>query len=131
MAHPFMSNAWFDAIVKIRDEIGEIPANQDIQDIVINLVVTDGPDGDQEMHVKAGSFDRGLAENAPTKLTMPYEIARKLFIERDPKVAVQAFMAGQVKIEGEVGPLMQLQLPREDSPESRELKDRIAEITEV
>ena len=99
VAHPFMSNAWFDAILKIRDEIGEIPVNQAIQDIVINLVVTDGPDGDQEMHVKPGSFGRGLAENAPTKLTMPYEIARNLFVERDQQVAVEAFMAGRIRID--------------------------------
>ena len=131
MAHPFMSNAWFDAILKIRDEIGEIPVNQAIQDIVINLVVTGGPDGDQEMHMKAGSFERGLAANAPTKLTIPYEIARNLFVERDQQVAVEAFMAGQIKIDGDIGPLMQLRLPREDSPESRELKDRIKEITEI
>ena len=85
MTHPFMSNAWFEAIVKIRDEIGELPTSEALQDVVINLVVTDGPDGNQEMHVRAGSFDRGLAENAPTKLTMPYEVARNLFIERDPQ----------------------------------------------
>ena len=131
MTHPFMSNAWFDAIVKIRDEIGEIPVNQAIQDIVINLVVTDGPDGDQEMHMKAGSFERGLAENAPTKLTIPYEIARNLFVERDQQVAVEAFMAGQITIEGEIGSLIKMQLPREDSPELQKLKNRIKEITEI
>jgi hypothetical protein len=126
-----MSNAWFDAIVKVRDEIGEIPVDEAIKDIAINLVVTDGPDGDQEMHMKAGSFDRGLAENAPTKLTIPYEIARSLFVERDQQVAVEAFMAGRITIEGEIGPLMQLRMPRQDSPQSRELKDRIKEITEI
>jgi hypothetical protein len=131
VAHSFMSNAWFDAIVKIRDEVGEIPVDEAIKEVVINLVVTDGPDGDQEMHVKAGNFDRGLVEGAPTKLTMPYEVARNLFVERDQQVAVQAFMSGQIKIEGEIGPLMQLRTPREDSPQSRELKERIREITEV
>ena len=131
MTHPFMSNSWFDAIVKVRDEIGEIPVDEAIKDIVVNLVVTDGPDGDQEMHMKAGSFDRGLAENAPTKLTIPYEIARSLFVERDQQVAVEAFMAGRITIEGDIGPLMQLRLAREDSPQSRKLKDRIKEITEV
>jgi len=131
VTHPFMSNAWFDAIVKIRDEVGEIPLDEAIKDVAINLVVTDGPDGDQEMHVKAGSFDRGLAENAPTKLTMPYEIARDLFVERDQQIAVQAFMAGQIKVEGEVGPLIKMQLPKEDTPQSRKLKDRIKEITAV
>ena len=131
MTHPFMSNAWFDAIVKIREEIGEIPVSEATKDIVVNLVVTDGPDGDQEMHVKAGSFDRGLAENAPTKLTIPYEVARSLFVERDQQIAVQAFMSGQIKVEGDVGPLIKMQLPREDTPQSRELKDRIREVTEV
>lgn len=131
MTHRFMSNAWFDAILKIRDEVGEIPVDAAAKDVVINLVVTGAPDGDQEMHMKAGSFDRGLAESAPTKLTIPYEIARKLFVERDQQLAVQAFMAGEIRIEGELGPLMQLRTPREDSPQSRELKDRIKEITEI
>jgi hypothetical protein len=126
-----MSDAWFDAIVKIRDEIGEIPVNEAVKDIVINLVVTDGPDGDQEMHMKAGSFDRGLAENAPTKLTIPYEVARNLFVERDQQIAVQAFMSGQIRIEGDAGTLIKMQLPKEDTPQSRRLKDRIKEITEV
>jgi hypothetical protein len=126
-----MSNAWFDAIVKIRDEVGELPLDEATRNVAINLVVTDGPDGDQEMHVKAGSFDRGLAENAPTKLTMPYEVARSLFVERDHKIAVDAFMAGRIKVEGEVGPLFKMQLPKEDTPQSRALKDRIKEITEV
>ena len=98
---------------------------------MINLVVTDGPDGDQEMHMKAGSFDRGLAENARTKLTIPYEIARNLFVERDQQIAVQAFMSGQIKVEGDVGTLIKMQLPKEETPQSRELKDRIKEITEV
>jgi hypothetical protein len=131
VTHPFMSNAWFDAIIEIRDEVGEIPVDQATRDVVINLVVTDGPDGDQEMHVKPGSFGRGLAENAPTKLTMPYEIARNLFVERDQQIAVEAFMAGRIRIEGEIGPLMRLRQPRDDTPQSRELKDRIREITEV
>jgi hypothetical protein len=126
-----MSNAWFDAIVKVRDEIGEIPVNEAIKEIVINLVVTDGPDGDQEMHMKAGSFDRGLAENAPTKLTIPYEIARNLFVERDQQIAVEAFMSGQIRVEGDVGTLIKMQLPKEDTPRSRQLKDRIKEITEI
>ena len=131
MTHPFMSNAWFEAIVRIRDEIGELPMNEAIKDVVINLVVTDGPDGDQEMHMKAGSFDRGLADNAGTKLTIPYEVARNLFVERDQQIAVQAFMAGQIKVEGEVSTLLKMQLPKEDTPQSQELKDRIKAITEV
>jgi hypothetical protein len=126
-----MSNAWFEALVKIRDEVGEVPVDEATKNVVINLVVTDGPDGDQEMHMKAGSFARGLAENALTKLTIPYEIARNLFIERDQQVAVQAFMSGQIKIEGEIGPLMQMRTPREDTPQSRKLKERIKEITEI
>jgi len=126
-----MSNAWFDAIVKIRDEVGEIPVDEAIKDVVVNLVVTGGPDGDQEMHMKAGSFDRGLAENASTKLTIPYEIARSLFVERDQQIAVQAFMAGQIRVEGDVGTLLRMQLPREDTSRSRELKERIKAVTEI
>ena len=33
MTHPFMSNAWFEAIVRIRDEVGELPMNEAIKEL--------------------------------------------------------------------------------------------------
>ncbi len=79
MTQTFLSDGWFEEAEKIRAEIDpEVP--EAIQGLVINLVVKDGPSRDIEAKMEAGRFAKGLADDAPTKLTVPYDIARKMFI---------------------------------------------------
>ena len=58
MAHPFLSQDWFTAAKQIREEAGEIgpPGGEQI---TLNVTVTGGPDGDTEIHLHKGAFDRG------------------------------------------------------------------------
>ena len=37
-----------------------------------------------------GQFERGLVEGAPTKLTVPYDVAKAMFIEGNQQAAMQA-----------------------------------------
>src|SRR3546814_14477060 len=77
-------------------------------DATINITVTGGPDGDVDVHLAGGAFDRGHTEGAPTRLTVPYEVAKKLFIDGDQSAAMQAFMSGQIKVEGDMTKAMAL-----------------------
>ena len=108
MGHRFLSDGWFEAAEKIRAEINP-PVPDLIKDLVINLVVKNGPDGDIEAKMEAGRFLKGLAASAPTKLTVPYDVAHKMFIEQDPQASMQAFMSGQIQVEGDMSIAMQLQ----------------------
>lgn len=107
MSHPFLSEPWFDAVEELRSEQPDAPAA--MADATINITVTGGPDGDVDVHLAAGAFDRGHTEDAPTKLTVPYEVAKKLFIDGDQSAAMQAFMSGQIKVEGDMTKVMALQ----------------------
>ncbi len=129
MAHAFLSDGWFDEAEKIRAEINpEVP--EMIQDLVINLVVKDGPDGDIEVKMEAGRFVKGLADEAPTKLTVPYDVAKKMFIDQDPEASMQAFMSGQIQVEGDMTKLMAMQAGGPPSEQTLEVQKRISDMTE-
>jgi hypothetical protein len=107
MAHPFLSDEWFEAVEALRDMAPAAP--EEIADIAVNMVVTGGPDGDRALHFAEGRFDRGLVEGAPTTVTVPHRVARSMLVDLDPEVAITAFMTGEIKVEGDITRLMALQ----------------------
>jgi len=129
MGHVFLSDGWFDAAENIRAEFNP-PVPPVLQDLVINLVVTGGPDGDIEARMAAGRFEKGLAADAPTKLSVPYDVARKMFIENDQNASMQAFMNGTIKVEGDMTKLMMMQAAGPPSEESLKVQAAVLEMTE-
>jgi hypothetical protein len=129
MAHEFLSDGWFDAVEGLRNEAPEPPAA--MKELVLNVVVQGGPDGDREVHMKAGQFERGLAADAPTKLSVPYDIAKSMFIEGNPQAAMQAFMSGQIKVEGDMSKLMAMQSGGMTSPsaEQKAFQEKLQALT--
>ena len=129
MAHPFLSDEWFTAAKAIRDEAGDIgpPGGDDIR---LNVTVVEGPAGNTDIHLADGVFDKGHVDDAPTKATVPYDVARQLFVDGNPQAAMQAFMSGQLKIEGDISKLMAMQgAAMSPSPEQQHLQQRLREIT--
>jgi putative sterol carrier protein len=127
MAYDFLSDEWMDAIEALRDEAPEPPAAT--KDLVINLVIPDTPFGEREAHMASGQFERGLHDSAPTKLTVPYEVAKSVFIAGDQQVAMQAFMSGQIKVEGDMTKLMAMQGAAAPSPEQVAFQEKIKALT--
>jgi hypothetical protein len=105
VAHQFLSDDWLSAVQSLAEEAGPglLPAT-----VSLNLLVTGGPSGDRELHVAEGAFAAGFVE-APTKLTLPYDVARAMFVEGNQQAAMQAFMSGQIKVEGDMSKLMAMQ----------------------
>ncbi|HUZ42895.1 MAG TPA: SCP2 sterol-binding domain-containing protein [Acidimicrobiales bacterium] len=131
MPETFLSDAWFDEVEKVRAELGDPEVPAAMKDLTINIVVTGGPEGDREIRMEAGSFERGLADGAPTKLTVPFDVAKAIFIDGNQSAAMQAFMSGQIKVEGDMSKLMAMQAggagPAAASAEA--LQARLKEIT--
>ena len=132
MAHPFLSEAWMDAARSIRakyaDQVPEVEA-----DLRINQVVTDVPFGDDQvtshLDTTSGSvvMELGLLDDADVTVTTDYETAKALFVYQDPAVAMQSFMNGKIKVQGDMMKLMAMQtsLPANDFTEkiAQEIKD--------
>jgi hypothetical protein len=129
MPYPFLSDEWFSAAKTIREEAGDIgPPGGD--DIKLNVTVVEGPMGDTPVHLANGVFDRGHVEDAPTKATVPYDVARQLFVDGNPQAAMQAFMNGQLRIEGDISKIMAVQgAAMSPSAEQRQLQEKLREIT--
>jgi putative sterol carrier protein len=128
MSHVFLSDDWFDAVEGLRDEMPEPPAAA--KDLKVNIVVAGGPEGDREIHMDGGRFERGLADAATVKLTVPYDIARNMFIEGDQSAGMQAFMSGQIKVEGDMTKLMALQgAGGGASAEQKALREKLKALT--
>ncbi len=126
MPETFLSESWFTEVDKIRAEIGDDGAAA--ADLNLNIVVTGGPEGDKEMHLHNGAFEKGLVDGAPTKVTVPFEVAKAMFVEGNQAMGMQAFMSGQIKIEGDMSKLMSMQ-GQAPSENQAKLTERIKEIT--
>ena len=122
----FLSDEWFAAAKKLADEAGA-DAGQ-AGDLTLNIVVTGGPSGDKEIHMANGEFAQGLVDGAPTKMTVPYDVAKSVFIEGNQQAGMQAFMQGQIKVEGDMSKLMAMQT-QQPSAGQAELQAKLKEIT--
>ena len=126
----FLSESWFSELEKIRAEVGEFPVPEAIKSIKLNVVVTAHPEGEKRLHLSGGEFQQGLVDDAPTKLTMPFPVALAVF-KGDPQAGIQAFMSGEVKVEGDMGVLMRIQSAGQPTQEGEALRKRIREMTEA
>ena len=127
MPETFLSSAWFDAVEALRAE--QPAADASMSDLTLNIVVTGGPEGDAEVHVKNGNFERGLVDDAPTKLTVPYDVAKAIFIEGNQQAGMQAFMSGQIKVEGDMSKLMAMQGGAAPSAEQQAFQQKLKDLT--
>ena len=125
MSHQFLSESWIEAARDIRHRYsGDVPAIDVI--IRINVVTTKVPFGDGTISAyidtSNGSLEMelGSIEESDLTVTTDYETARKLFVEQDPTASMQAFMAGRIKVEGDITRLMVMQtsLPQTETTEA-------------
>jgi hypothetical protein len=125
MSHQFLSESWIEAARDIRHRYsGDVPAIDVI--VRINVVTTKVPFGDGTISAyidtSNGSLEMelGSIEESDLTVTTDYETARKLFVEQDPTASMQAFMAGRIKVEGDITRLMVMQtsLPQTDTTEA-------------
>jgi putative sterol carrier protein len=127
MPREFLSDEWIETIDSMRGDAPEPAAV--VKDIVINIVVTDTPYGDRESHMKGGHLEQGLADDATTTMTMPYEVAKQLFITQDQQAVMQAFVSGQIKATGDMTQLMKMQSAPPPTPEQEAVQARIRDLT--
>lgn len=125
MSHQFLSESWIEAARDIRHRYsGDVPAIDVV--VRINVITTKVPFGagtiSAYIDTSNGSLEMelGSIEDSDLTVTTDYETARKLFVEQDPTASMQAFMAGRIKVEGDITRLMVMQtsLPQTDTTEA-------------
>src|SRR3954465_15318888 len=83
--------------------------------VKMNQIITDVPfgPGTIEAHMDTSSgemeMDTGHIEGAAAKARPDYATAKAIFVEQSPQPGMQAFMAGKIKVEGDMTKLMAMQ----------------------
>ena len=135
-SYPFLSDEWLEEARKIRAEYeGKTPPITHV--VRMNLVVTGVPFSDDDIlaHMDTSSgelvLDVGHLEVQDLKVTVDYDTAKAILVEGNPQAGMQAFMAGKVRVEGDMAKLMALQAtPAASDPNAAELASRLRDITE-
>ncbi len=137
--YPFLSDEWMAEVRRIRDEYaGRVTPPE--RAVRMNQVVTDVPfgDGTVELHLDVSGgrahLDLGRLNEPEITVIVDYETARAILVgllAQDAQPAVQAFMSGRMRIQGDLAKLMTMLQPPEETPDplAGEVAARIREIT--
>jgi hypothetical protein len=131
---PFLSDEWTAEVKRLHSEVVAQPAPT-ARSVRMNLVLTQSPlgDGTLEAHVDTSSgevmVDTGHLDSPDLTVTLDYETAKAILVDGDAQAAMQAFMSGRIKIDGDMSLLLALQSTPVD-PDHQELAARVREITE-
>jgi putative sterol carrier protein len=127
--YTFLSDEWVEAARKLREEAATPTAVP--QPVKMNLTITEVPfgDGSVDAHMDTTSgelqLDTGHLDGADVTATLDYETAKAMMVDANPQAAMQAFMAGKIKLQGDMTKAMALQ----SGPADPELTKKIQEIT--
>jgi putative sterol carrier protein len=131
VAYKFLTDEWVEAAKKIREEAGgPVSAPQAVK---MNLVITDVPfgDGTVQAHMDTTSgeltLDVGHLDGPDVTATIDYETAKAMMVDNNPQAGMQAFMAGKIKLQGDMTKAMALQ---SGGPADPEVTAKLQEITE-
>jgi putative sterol carrier protein len=129
---PFLSDPWLDAVFALQAEYRDrVPAP--LVKMKLNQEVTAAPVGDGiiKLHVDTTSgtaiLGRGHLEGADATVTLDYSTAKALMVNQDQQAAMQAFMQGKIKVQGDMSKVMVPPPPKNDA--QKELDQKIKDLT--
>ena len=137
MSHEFLSPAWMEAARAIREKYAD-QATKVTTVIRMNQVITDVPDGVSDgptlktyMDTSSGNVEMeiGELETPDLTITTDYDTARKLFVEQDQAAGMQAFMAGKIKVQGDMMKMMAMQTAMPQDDIAKTIANEIKSIT--
>lgn len=130
----FLSDQWLDAVFALHEEYRDrVPAP--LVKMKLNQEITAAPFGDGvvKLHIDSTSgkaiLGRGHLEGAETTISLDYGTAMALMVNQDQQAAIQAFMQGKIKVQGDMSKIMVPPPPKNDA--QKELDQKIKDLTEV
>ncbi len=133
--YEFLTPEWVEAAHQIREEFeGKVAAPAHV--VKMNQIVTEVPFQDEDikayMDTADGQADMGLGhlpeEDVDLTVTVDYETAKAIMVDGNPQAGMQAFMAGKIKVQGDMTKMMALQQSSPD-PAALEMAEKIKAMT--
>ena len=135
MSYAFLSPEWIEAAKAVRAKYADEAAK--VSTIIrLNGVVTETPFGKEPLSVQLDTssgivhLDLGLLDNPDLTITTDYDTARKIFVEQDQAGAMQAFMGGRIKVQGDMMKMMAMQTSMPQDDIAKQIATEIKDITE-
>ena len=134
MSHQFLSDEWMAAAKSIREKYAD-QATKVTSSIRMNQVITDVPfgDGTVALFLDTSSGDvvmeAGALDTPDLTMTTDWDTARKIFVEQDQAAGMQAFMAGKIKVQGDMMKMMAMQTSMPNDDIAKQIATEIKDIT--
>lgn len=123
----FLSQAWFDEVAALNAQAGDLNLAPNLDSVLLNAIIT-GDDA-AELHLKNGKIAQGLVDNANSTVTVDRETLGQIISTGDVNIAIEAFMLGKIRVDGDMTQVMALQSAK-PSQEQKALFKQILAITE-
>lgn len=134
MTYEFLTDDWLAEAKRLTDEAA-MPANAPAHVIRMNQVITGAPfKGDEDIlvHMDTTSgkvvLDLGHLENPDLTVTIDFDTAKAIFVEQNQQAGMQAFMAGKIKVQGDMTKMMAMGQTAPD-PAAVDLAQKIKDMT--
>lgn len=133
MAHQFLSPEWIAAVRTLREEHPSVGSTVPVA-ITMNLIVTEAPPGTEvTAHVDTTNgpliVEVGHLDEVDLRVTIDFVTARALLVEGNPQAAMGAFMAGKIRVDGDLAKLMVIQGTSPD-PDALAFAEKVRALTE-
>jgi putative sterol carrier protein len=131
--YAFLSDEWLAEAKKIREEYAG-QSSPPAHAVRMNQIVTEVPfgDGTIEAHLDTSGgemqMEMGHLENPDLTVTLDYATAKAILVDGNPQAGMQAFMAGKIKVQGDMTKMMAMQSGTPD-PSQAEIAAKIQAIT--
>ncbi len=129
MGVKYLSDEWFAKTDELSEEVNpEIP--EKLKNMKINLTAT-SDSGDVDFAMNGGKIQKGYVDDASAKITIPYDIAFKVFVLQNQTAGMQAFTSGKLKIKGDMTKSMMALRNSQPTESQKQLQEKMKEITEA
>lgn len=122
----FLTQAWFDELHALNATAGELNLPPTLDGLVINVSIT-GSDP-VTLHLKNGKIAQNHTAGASSTVSIDRETLGNIIAQNSTEVAIEAFMTGKIRIDGDMSQVMTLQSAK-PSAEQKALFKQIKEMT--
>ncbi len=135
--YPFLSEEWLAAARKIRAEYRGKTATIPVS-VRMNQIIDGVPFGDGVIHAHVDTssgdleIETGHLESPDLTITISYETAKAILVDGDAQAAMQAFLGGRIKVDGDITKMIAFQntsIGAAADPGAAELARRLQAIT--
>ena len=121
-----LTQEWFDKVDELTNKAGDLNLPPAIKNMSINLQVTDSDNQQVNAAFYDGTIHQGLKDGALTTLKLDADTLKAIFLDRDMNRAMEAFMSGKIRVEGDMGQLMSIQTAKTSAEQKQLFKDILA-----